>query len=169
VFTTKLLTTKRTRDLLVGLRATFGVLALVAPGAVLRVLGLDPSRQPALIYLARVFAVRDVIMAHQLASASTEDEAEEAIRAGIVVDTSDTVAALAALATGRVTRRTAALGAAGALLGLGLGLAARRRAEPVGPSTAGAESKGSTGAGPGAADGTGPDAAAGSGTTPVAP
>jgi len=118
-------TAKQRRDLLVGVRATFGTVALVAPRLALRLLGLDPDRHPPLVYLTRVFAVRDLVLAHQLASATNEDEAEEAIRGGIVVDASDALAALAGGMSGRLPTRAAAMGALGGLIGVCMGLTAR--------------------------------------------
>jgi hypothetical protein len=121
------LTPKQRRDLLVGVRATFGAVALLAPRLASRLVGLDPDRHPPLVFVFRILGMRDLVLAHQLASATDEDEAEEAIRGGIVVDACDALAALAAGVNGRVPTRAAAIGAVGGLIGVGMGVAARSR------------------------------------------
>ena len=120
-----MLTTRRARNLLAGLRGTFGTMALVAPRPVGRAFGIDADAQPAAVHLTRLLGVRDVLLCHQLVSARDDDEAEEALRGGICVDAVDTVSALLGLATGDLSRRTSLMGAAAAAGAAALGLAAR--------------------------------------------
>jgi hypothetical protein len=131
-----MVSTKRARNALAGVRGTFGTVALVAPGLTARVFGIDPTSQTATRYLVRLFGVRDVLMAHQLVSAVDEDEAEEALRGGIVVDAVDLLAVVAAMARGQVSTRTGLLGATGSAASLALGFLGRaqpseRDAAPV--------------------------------------
>jgi hypothetical protein len=122
-----MISTRRARNVLAGVRGTFGTAALVAPGLTARVFGIDPASSAATRYLVRLFGVRDVLMAHQLVSAVDEDEAEEALRGGIGVDAIDLLAALAAMSRGQVSARTGLLGATGSAASLALGLLGRSR------------------------------------------
>jgi hypothetical protein len=122
-----MVSTRRARNLLAGVRGTFGTLALVAPGLTARAFGIDPTSPAATRYLVRLFGVRDVLMAHQLVSAVDEDEAEEALRGGILVDAVDLLAAIAAMGRGQVSARTGLLGATGSAASLALGFLGRSR------------------------------------------
>ncbi len=117
----------RAREILIGLRLGVGVGALVAPRLLGRLFGIDPARNPAATYLARLFGVRDVMLAYQLYQAP-ESELEEVLRQGIVVDSSDVLAALAAAARGAIGTRTLLLGGGAAAGAVALGLAGR---EPI--------------------------------------
>lgn len=120
-----MLTSRRTRNLLAGVRGTIGTMALVAPRLTTRLFGVDARAQPSAVYLARLFGIRDVLMTHQLVSARDEDEAEEALRGGICVDVVDTASALLGLVRGDVSRRTALMGVAVAAGAATLGFMAR--------------------------------------------
>jgi hypothetical protein len=128
------ISTRRARNALAGVRGTFGTVALVAPGLTARVFGIDPTSPAATRYLVRLFGVRDVLMAHQLVSAVDDDEAEEALRGGILVDAVDLLAALAAMSRGHVSARTGLLGATGSAASLALGFLGRSR--PLEPGSA---------------------------------
>jgi hypothetical protein len=151
-----MVSTRRARNALAGVRGTFGTVALVAPGLTARAFGIDATAQPAVRYLVRLFGARDVLMAHQLVSAVGEDEAEEALRGGIVVDVADLLAVLAATARGQVSARTGLLGATGSAASLALGLLGRSRGaadrlvggEPAGTVSAGGAGPASRGATP---------------------
>lgn len=119
------ITPARARNLLAGVRGTLGTMALVAPRLTARIFGIDVDAQPSAVYLARLFGIRDVLMSHQLVSARTDEEAEEALRGGLCVDAVDTVSALAGLARGDLSVRTAFMGAAAAGGALALGVMAR--------------------------------------------
>ncbi len=114
----------RAREILIGLRLGVGVGALLAPRLLGRVFGIDPAANPASPYLARLFGIRDVMLAYQLYQAP-ESELEDVLRQGIVVDTSDVLAALAAGARGGIGARTLVLGGGAAAAAVCLGLAGR--------------------------------------------
>lgn len=76
-------------------RATFGVAAWLAPRPVGKALGLDMAGNPQAAYLARVLAVRDLVLA--LGAYRTEGEAQRQwLLAGLACDSADTLAGVAA-------------------------------------------------------------------------
>ena len=89
------LTPDRVQRLLVAGRLAVGGGALVAPRLTGRLFGIDASRNRAAAYVGRLFGVRAVFMALLLAD-STGAERERQLRAGVAVDVTDAVAALAA-------------------------------------------------------------------------
>ena len=117
----------RAREILIGLRLGVGVGALIAPRLLGRVFGIDSTDNPASPYLARLFGVRDVMLAYQLYQAPGS-ELEDVLRQGIVIDTSDALAALAAALRGDVGTRTLVLGGGAATAAVCLGLAGREPA-----------------------------------------
>lgn len=116
---------ERMRKVLVALRLTVGLVALAAPRTTARLFGIDPAANRALPLLTRVFAIRDALMAYQLYQAA-DDELEEVLRQGILVDGVDVLTAVGCLVRGEISARTFVLVAAAGAGGIGAGLAARR-------------------------------------------
>lgn len=95
----------RIRKFLVAARLTIGVAILIMPRTFARILGIDPTANRALPFVGRVFGVREALMAYQLYQAS-DDELEEVLRQGLLVDGIDTMSAVAALLRGEISVRT---------------------------------------------------------------
>jgi hypothetical protein len=89
------MTADRLQRLLVAGRLAVGGGALVAPRLTGRLFGIDPDRNRAAAYVGRLFGVRAVFMALLLAD-SAGAERERQLRAGVAVDVTDALAALAA-------------------------------------------------------------------------
>jgi hypothetical protein len=86
-------------------RMTFGVAAWLAPRPVGRAAGLDMAGNPQAAYLARVLAVRDFALA--AGTQMTEGEAQRQwLLAGLVCDSADTLAGIAAGRGGYLPKRT---------------------------------------------------------------
>lgn len=86
-------------------RMTFGVAAWLAPRPVGRALGLDMDGNPQAVYLARVLAVRDLVLA--LGAHRTDDKAQRQwLLAGLVCDGADTLAGIAGGGGGYLPKRT---------------------------------------------------------------
>ena len=115
----------RIRKALVATRLTIGVSVLIAPRLFARFFGIDPTANRALPYVARLFGVRDALMAYQLYQASDE-ELEEVLRQGILADGIDFVAGFSALARREISLRTFVMGAGGSAAGMAMGLLARQ-------------------------------------------
>lgn len=86
-------------------RMTFGVAAWLAPRSVGNAVGLDMSGNPQAVYLARILAVRDLVLA---AGALGTDGAarRQWLLAGLVCDSADTLAGVAAGRGGYLPKRT---------------------------------------------------------------
>ena len=67
--------------------------------------GLSSARNPSGPYIARLFGIREILMAYQLYQAS-DDELEEVLRQGIMVDGADTLGAMLSLLRGEISFRT---------------------------------------------------------------
>jgi len=89
------MTRDRARKTLAVIRLVNGVAALFAPRLVARILGIDPDKNPAVLYLLRMFGVRTAIIGAELFVAEGE-QLEKAVRTGIVIHASDTAAAMIA-------------------------------------------------------------------------
>ncbi|MGB7587268.1 MAG: hypothetical protein WBM00_01015 [Solirubrobacterales bacterium] len=86
-------------------RMTFGVAAWLAPRPVGKALGLDMVGNPQAAYLARVLAVRDLVLA--CGAYGTDGEAQRQwLLAGLVCDSADTLAGIAAWRGGYLPKRT---------------------------------------------------------------
>ncbi|HET7052339.1 MAG TPA: hypothetical protein VFI09_00295 [Solirubrobacterales bacterium] len=86
-------------------RMTFGVAAWLAPRPVGRALGLDVDGNPQAVYLARVLAVRDLVLA--LGAHRTDGEAQRQwLLAGLACDGADTLAGIAGGGGGYLPKRT---------------------------------------------------------------
>jgi hypothetical protein len=121
-----MLTPRQARAALIALRMSFGAGCLVAPRLVVRLFGLDPDRQPAVVYVARLFGARDVLMAWELAN--TEDGDDTPVPRHMAVDSSDVTAAIVAAVRGDIGPVALVLGGGGAAANVVLGyLAANDR------------------------------------------
>ncbi len=76
-----------------GIRLLNGTVALLAPGFTARRLGVDADANPAPLYPLRMFGVRTVILGAELLLPQDEDDRAKAMRTGIVIHASDTLAA----------------------------------------------------------------------------
>jgi len=95
----------RFRKFLVAARLTIGFAVLVMPRTFAKILGINPGENRALPYVGRLFGIREALMAYQLYQAS-DDELEEILRQGILVDGIDATAGFAALLRGEISART---------------------------------------------------------------
>lgn len=86
-------------------RMTFGVAAWLAPRPVGRGVGLDMAGNPQAAYLARVLAVRDFVLAGGAYATSGEVQ-RQWLLAGLVCDSADAVAGIAAGRGGYLPKRT---------------------------------------------------------------
>jgi len=93
------------RKILVGARLTLGLISFVLPRTMMNLFGLSSIRNPSGPYIARLFGVREMLMAYQLYQASDE-ELEEVLRQGIMVDGSDAIGAMLSLLRGEISFRT---------------------------------------------------------------
>jgi len=95
----------RTRDLariaLAGIRLFNGTAALVAPDELARRLGVDPDQHPGVLYFIRLFGIRTVLIGAELLVRQGERR-DEALRLGIVIHASDTLAAAMAASSQRL-------------------------------------------------------------------
>ena len=100
------------------IRAAVGVGGLVAPRLTSRVFAIDPGDNPALPYMTRLFAVRELFMA---GVGSTEDASDELFRYGMAIDGVDFVAGLLSIGRGSVPKRALVTATGGLALALWLG------------------------------------------------
>ena len=70
-----------------------GAVALLSPGLTARRLGVDPQANPAPVYPLRMFGVRTVVFGAELLLPQEKDERLRAMRTGILIHASDTLAA----------------------------------------------------------------------------
>ncbi|HEY2301781.1 MAG TPA: hypothetical protein VGH66_07800 [Acidimicrobiales bacterium] len=85
----------RARTTLAAIRLVNGVAALFAPRLVARILGVDPAKSPAVLYVLRMFGVRTAVIGLELL-VSEGEHLEDALRVGIAIHASDTIAAIIA-------------------------------------------------------------------------
>jgi hypothetical protein len=95
------------RVALASIRLFNGVTALVAPGWLVRRLGVDPESQGVAFYVFRMFGIRTIVIGLDLLSSNPERRAQS-LRAGPLIHATDTLAALLAGVQGRLPRRGAA-------------------------------------------------------------
>jgi hypothetical protein len=129
-----MLSPAQARKTLINVRAGVGWSAILAPRLLGRVFGLDTDAQRAMVYFARLFGVRQLIISYQLYQAqtpsSTADEMEEAIRQGILVDGCDLLSATVAGLRHDIPVRTSVMGASAAAFATILGFMGRDREGP---------------------------------------
>jgi hypothetical protein len=75
------------------IRLVNGTLALLAPNALLRRLGADPSLNKVAIYPMRMFGIRTIVLGVQLL---IDDPSPEADRFGVIIHASDAATAITA-------------------------------------------------------------------------
>jgi hypothetical protein len=99
------LRSKLTLNGLIWGRMTFGVAAWLAPGPVGNAVGLDMGANPQAVYLTRILAVRDFVLA--CGALGTDGEAQRQwLLAGLMCDGADTLAGVAAGRSGYLGKRT---------------------------------------------------------------
>jgi hypothetical protein len=91
--------------LLAGIRLFNGGAALLAPGFLARQAGIDPASNPGAIYFIRLFGIRTVVIGVQLL-VLTGEQRSEALRVGVLIHGSDTLAAAMAAASERLPSST---------------------------------------------------------------
>ncbi len=109
---------------LAGIRTTLGVAALTAPRVTSRVFGVDPVRQPAIPYLARLFGIRDVVLALGLARIDDLRSPRGFLLVNVLVDVTDAASGLAAGRRRELPRVTTVMVTVPAVVAAGLGVAA---------------------------------------------
>lgn len=116
------------RRLIIGLRMAIGLGAMCIPVTTGKLFGIDIRTGG--IYMTRLFAIRELILAYQLYQASDE-ELEEICRQGMIIDSTDTVSALVGFARGDIGVRAFVLGGGAAAAAVALGNAVRPGLEPI--------------------------------------
>jgi hypothetical protein len=123
-------TVDRTRDvariLLACIRLFNGLAALLAPNLLATRLGIDVEKNPAALYVLRMFGIRTVLIGADLLLQKGERR-REALRLGIVVHASDTLAAYLAGRSGKLPSNTAKMIVAISAVNTGLALYANQR------------------------------------------
>jgi hypothetical protein len=89
------------RFALAGIRFVNGSVALVAPRVLAKTSGVDPDANPAALYALRLFGVRTVYLAWELALAKG-DHARDAVLVAPAVHASDALSAFAAGRSGQL-------------------------------------------------------------------
>ncbi|HEX3609971.1 MAG TPA: hypothetical protein VHU14_09950 [Solirubrobacterales bacterium] len=121
----RVLASKLTLNGLIWGQMTFGAAAWLAPRPVGKALGLDMVGNPQAAYLARVLAVRDLVLA--FGAYGTDGEVQRQwLLAGLVRDSADTLAGIAAGRGGYLPKRASVYLTGFALSGVVLAAAALR-------------------------------------------
>lgn len=102
----KHLTRRRAAKLLGAIRLLNGLGSFFAPKPMATMMGVDPDEHPPMIYVLRLFGIRTILLGLHLLRANDEDEIERAMRIGVVIHLSDTVAAALAGVSHQVPRRS---------------------------------------------------------------
>jgi hypothetical protein len=119
------LVSKLTLNGLIWGRMTFGVAAWLAPRPVGNAVGLDMSGNPQAVYLVRILAVRDLVLA--CGALGTDGEVRRQwLLAGLACDSADTLAGVAAGRGGYLPKRTSFYVTAFALSGVAAAMAVLR-------------------------------------------
>lgn len=107
-------------------RMTFGIAAWLMPRRVGNAVGLDTSGNPQAVYLARILAVRDFALA--CGALGTDGEVQRQwLLAGLVCDSADTLAGVAAGRGGYLPKRTSLYLTGFALSGVAAAMAVLRK------------------------------------------
>ena len=93
------------RVLLAVVRLVNGAAALAVPGVVARQIGVDPDTNPGALYVLRMFGIRTVLIGIELLVKRGEPRAA-AVRQGILIHASDTLAAYVASLSGNFPRQS---------------------------------------------------------------
>jgi len=109
------------RRILVGTRLTLGFISFLLPRTMMGLFGISAARNASGPFIARLFGIREMLMAYQLYQAS-DAELEEVLRQGIMVDGADTLGAMLSLLRGEISFRTFLLlsAAAGSAIATGI-------------------------------------------------
>jgi hypothetical protein len=86
---------KYARVLLACIRLLNGGLALLVPGFLARQIGVDPSANPGIEYVFRMFGIRTVLIGAELLR-GPDERREVAVRQAMAIHASDTLAAFLA-------------------------------------------------------------------------
>jgi hypothetical protein len=105
------------------IRIVNGALALAAPGRLADRLGVGAEERPAVLYALRMFGVRTILIGRDLFVGD-----ERAVRSAPLVHASDTIAAAAAAASGKLPGRAGRLITGISAVNTLLAFAARRSA-----------------------------------------
>jgi hypothetical protein len=116
------LTADPARVLLAGVRLTMGAAGLLAPGVVIRRLGIDPAEEPGMRYPLRMFGVRTVLIGLDLLGPNGPERRHAELQAPVVHGT-DTVSAFLAWRRSDLPPRAGALATAISAVNLTLSLA----------------------------------------------
>src|ERR1051326_1394571 len=93
------------RVLLAVVRLVNGAAALAVPGVVARHIGVDPDTNPGALYVLRMFGIRTVLIGIELLAKRGEPRAA-AVRQGLLIHASDTLAAYVASLSGNFPRQS---------------------------------------------------------------
>jgi hypothetical protein len=115
-------TAEPARILLAGVRLTTGTAGLLAPGLLIRRLGIDPADQPGMRYPFRMFGIRTVLIGLDLLRGNGADRRSAELLAPVVHGT-DTVSAFLAWRRGDLPSRAGGTATAISAVNLGLSLA----------------------------------------------
>jgi hypothetical protein len=112
------------RYALAGIRLFNGTLALLAPTALARRLGVRPEAAPATAYALRMFGIRTVVIGAELLLLDGDD-LDRSLRNGVVIHASDALSAATAGLAGQLPAGPAATATAISGVNLALALVAR--------------------------------------------
>lgn len=110
---------------LVAFRLAFGAASLLSPRPTWRLAGIDARRNPDAPLVARFFASRELMIGVGLALSSGTAERRRWLALGMVTDALDAATAVSSHRRGDLSAGYATLDAAGSVLALALGAAAR--------------------------------------------
>jgi hypothetical protein len=96
------------RVLLACIRLGLGGAALLVPGFLARRIGVDPDANPGVAYVFRMFGIRTVLIGAELLVQKGEQRTE-AVRRGILIHASDTLAAYLATLSGNFPKQGRAI------------------------------------------------------------
>jgi len=115
--------------LLSGIRLAVGAGAWASPGLAGKAFGLDTDANPQATYLARLFGVRDAVLAAGTLATTPGVERNLWWKLGIATDALDVAAAVVGVREGRLPVRTGILGGLTAAGAVALGVLALRSEE----------------------------------------
>lgn len=114
------------RKALAGVRIVMGTAGLVAPGLMLRRLGVDTARDRSATYPFRMFGIRTIVIGADLLLLQGED-LRRASRIAVLIHATDTVSAATTAIKGDLPRRQAILATSVSAVNTALAVAALRR------------------------------------------
>jgi hypothetical protein len=96
------------RVLLACIRLLNGALAVLMPGFLARRIGVDPEANPGIVYVFRMFGIRTLLIGAELL-VQTGERRTEAVRRGVLIHASDTLAAFLATLSGHFPKQGRAI------------------------------------------------------------